>query len=553
MFRAGCVLSGLILLTLVSVGLADESTSNNTTVEKLIRRAGQRSGRGDFEGALADIEKALQLDPRSADAFNQRGTVYYNQAKYAEALADYNKAVEFNPQHADAYANRGNTRYAMQDYKGAVEDYRKDIEMRPDSQYAWNRCGIGQEAAGNMMAALACYDKTVSLDPTFADGWSNRGDAKRKLGMHKQAIEDYSKAIDLDSSRATYFNRRGLARGQIDDLAGAVADLTQALSIDPKMAAAHENRWLVNSRLGHADAAQQDWNEYLKLAPNDHTYLQSLADKLLPVYKQWPAPKTVDDFVNRGNAFYRGAYYVQAATDYRRATEIDDFSTAAFFDLALALNNLGYYDGAIDAYKKCVEADDRYFEGLYQMGELYRYRLGQPDEAIVCFDRALAVKPDYASALESRGAAKKDKSDFAGALKDFEKVLELNPNSSFAYWNRGDVAFKQGSFQKAIADVTKACELDPKNSYPLQLRGQIKRQMKDYPGAVADFTAAYGIFNGAYILMHRGLTYLDMGKTADAQKDFDEAVKLYPGIKPELDREIEKAKAGGVKVAGKTK
>lgn len=539
----------LILMGFVSAGLADDSAAGNAgTVDKLLRRAGQRSGRGDYDGALADIDKALQLDPKSADACNQRGTVFYNQGKYAAALAEYNQAIELNPKHADAYANRGNSRYGLQDYKGAVVDYKQEIALRPESQYAWNRCGIGQDAAGDMLGAVASYDKAVSLDPTFADGWFNRAEAKRKLGMHKQAVEDYTKAIEVDSTRANYFNRRGLVRGQMDDLAGSVADLTQAMKLDPRFAAPSENCWVAHTRMGQTDAAQKDWNDHIALVPGDVAYMQSLKDTLMPVYNRFPAPKTADDFIDRGNAFYAASYYIQAAADFRRAIEIDDFSPAAFFDLGLSLSNLGYYEAAIDAHKKCLAADDRYFRAMGEIGELYRYRMSQPDEAIAWFDKAVAVKPDYAYAVECRAAAKKEKGDFAGALKDLEKAIELNSNSCFAWWNKGDVEFKQGSLDQAIADLTKACQLDPTNSYPLQIRGQVKREKKDYQGAIADFNAAYGIFKGAYIVMNRGLTYLDMGKTVEAQQDFDEAVKLYPAIKPELDREIAKTK--GAKVAG---
>jgi len=182
-----------------------------------------------------------------------------------------------------------------------------------------------------------------------------------------------------------------------------------------------------------------------------------------------------------------------------------------------------------------------------------RYRMSRYEEAVKFLDQAIAVKPDYIVAFSSRGAAKSSAGDVAGAIKDFDRAIELDPKNTFAFWNRGEIEIKQGNYDKAIADLTKASELDPTYSYPLQLRGQAKRAKKDYQGAVADFTAAYGLFKGAYILMHRGLTYMDMGKTAEAKKDFDEAVKLYPAIKPEIDREIAKTKAVAATVAGKTK
>src|SRR4029077_4180927 len=124
-------------------------------------------------------------------------------------------------------------------------------------------------------------------------------------------------------------------------------DLTAALKLDPKSAVAHENRWVALSRMGKADAAQDDWDEYLKLVPNNQAYLQGLKDKLLPIYKQYPDPKTTNDFVTRGGMFYAAGCYMQAAGDYRHAGVLDEFNADAFYDLGLALGNLSYYDAAI--------------------------------------------------------------------------------------------------------------------------------------------------------------------------------------------------------------
>ena len=53
--------------------------------------------------AIADFNKAIQLDPNLAGAYNNRGVVYSETGKYKPAIADFNKAIQLDPNLADAY------------------------------------------------------------------------------------------------------------------------------------------------------------------------------------------------------------------------------------------------------------------------------------------------------------------------------------------------------------------------------------------------------------------------------------------------------------------
>ena len=50
---------------------------------------------------------------------------------YAGAIEDYTQAIELDPKFAEAYFNRGNAKHSSGDYAGAIEDYTKAIELDP--------------------------------------------------------------------------------------------------------------------------------------------------------------------------------------------------------------------------------------------------------------------------------------------------------------------------------------------------------------------------------------------------------------------------------------
>ncbi len=61
-----------------------------------------------YDLALAEFTKAINIDPRFAEAYLNRGLLYAVQGKPDLALSDYNQALNINPRDAIAYRNRGN-------------------------------------------------------------------------------------------------------------------------------------------------------------------------------------------------------------------------------------------------------------------------------------------------------------------------------------------------------------------------------------------------------------------------------------------------------------
>src|SRR5262249_23630978 len=89
-----------------------------------------RMAQRDAEGALADLDQALALTPRSDAAmlYHDRGAVRVLQADWAAAIADYDHALEIYPRFTVAYISRGNARYHERDPL-AVTDYLRAFRL----------------------------------------------------------------------------------------------------------------------------------------------------------------------------------------------------------------------------------------------------------------------------------------------------------------------------------------------------------------------------------------------------------------------------------------
>ncbi|MBC8358067.1 MAG: tetratricopeptide repeat protein, partial [Candidatus Aminicenantes bacterium] len=132
-------------------------------------------------------------EPRAemdADAYIERGHSYRKKRLYGKAIADYNKAIEIDPKYAKAYLYRG-TAY---DHKGlcdeAISDYTKAIEIDPKYVKAYSNRGIVYHNKGLYDEAISDYTKAIELEPmTFnVSLYINRGDAYDHKGLYDKAI-----------------------------------------------------------------------------------------------------------------------------------------------------------------------------------------------------------------------------------------------------------------------------------------------------------------------------------------------------------------------------
>ncbi len=151
----------------------------------------------DYDGAIEDCNKAIQLDPMYAKAYNVRGNAEKEKGNHDGALADYNKAIELDPKYAAPYYNRGNTKSLDRDYQGAISDYTKAIELDPSDPDARANRGMAKEKIGDDIGAVADYEKAVQLDRANIESYGALI-TRASLARNKQVVDAETKASQED-------------------------------------------------------------------------------------------------------------------------------------------------------------------------------------------------------------------------------------------------------------------------------------------------------------------------------------------------------------------
>ena len=206
----------------------------------------------DYDKAIADFNQADKLEPNDEGVLAWRGNAYF--LKFEErnpkdngddlkrrALADLNKAIQLNPDYAWAYGRRGyyyaeNGNWPSEKDR-ALADYNKSIQLDPDDAEVYKDRGrLYLWSFDNPNMAIADYTRAINLDPTNALYYYYRAEAYGKIAEfgnrdYTRAIADYTQAIRLDPKDKDNYAERGKAYYYMNDFRNAVTDLEQAIKL----------------------------------------------------------------------------------------------------------------------------------------------------------------------------------------------------------------------------------------------------------------------------------------------------------------------------------
>lgn len=102
------------------------------------KRADESVVKGEYDLAVNDYNKAIELNPKDAIAYLNRGRAFHNKTNYDLAIADFNKVIEINPKELSAYLNRGDAFEKKGNPQQALGDYKKVVEIDANNEAAKN-------------------------------------------------------------------------------------------------------------------------------------------------------------------------------------------------------------------------------------------------------------------------------------------------------------------------------------------------------------------------------------------------------------------------------
>jgi len=139
----------------------------------------------------------MNQQPETAESYNNRGLAKRNSGDLDGALSDLDKAIEIKSRLWQAYANRSLVKKAKGDLAGAEADSDKALELQPDSPEICYRRAMRRMKKSDWSGAIAHFNRAIELNPNYAEAYGNRGAAKNANRDLDGALVDFDKAIEL--------------------------------------------------------------------------------------------------------------------------------------------------------------------------------------------------------------------------------------------------------------------------------------------------------------------------------------------------------------------
>ncbi len=330
-----------------------------------------QGARADRARALAELDRALAIDPRDYWSWFERGLCHLDLGEPVLAAADFGTCTGISPELAWGHFNRA---------------------------YVFDQCGKKAEAADE-------YGLALDRDPEFVSAWLNRGLARLELKDYAAALADFERVRALGRDDAATHAGRGMALEGLSR--GAEADAAFAEALARASALPAEARARVRWSYGFAVAARLPaearaaFDEVLKDDPREPHALYGLA--MLAASEGRPA---------------------ESVGFFDRLLAVNPDFPGARRSRAVMLARTGELERAAAEINACLEKNRDDGPTLYAaacVAALAAKRLSNPkltDQALDLLRRAA----DHGAALD--GAAKDD--DLAVLREDerFEKVLE---------------------------------------------------------------------------------------------------------------------------------
>jgi protein O-GlcNAc transferase len=292
--------------------------------------------KGDPNAALASYEKAVALDPESADSLLSMGFALSELGRFEEAQTQLAQAVALDPTSPDAHYLLGSANHALNRPSEAIAAWQEAVSRKPDFELCRSRLIQALAQSGDLAAAEAVAVAGTHASPMCADMPFLLGNIHVTRNELDQAVDSFAKAT----------------------------------KIKPDFAQAHQALGEVLKRQGQRSAAIESHRLCVTLSPADPSARARLAA-----------------------ALHDDGQIQAAVSAYRQALALDEEHAESYVNMGYALHQLGRDEDSVVSYRKAIALQPDFHDVHTSLGDTLT-ALSRLEEGVEAYRRALVLRPD---------------------------------------------------------------------------------------------------------------------------------------------------------------
>ncbi len=501
----------------------------------LMRLAQLHEERGEINLAVEKMEECIAFQPEVAEIYLYHGILLRRSGKPDKAREAFERALELNKFMSKVYYQLGILERSQSNLDLSRKFLQKCIQLSPDDAYAHYQLGMIYRDLGDLRLAQMELKRATILHPTDSYGHSKLGQVFQQTGQLELAISEYSVALSIKPSDPFVLEKLAevVAAKHMPEKAAELFQEAISRQFHPKVETML-SLGKVLRQLGRFEELETLTTEILRLDKNNHHACFLKAISAINQGRNLDAVDILEDLTQNPQAGYEawlelGKLYQangkaeKAVSAFIRASTSAPDQAGIWNTIGVLLSNQKAYEEALKAFKKALsfdytdsqihtnmsavqkkiesscnriietrqkqlEKNPDDLEAYLEMG--HALELSQrPDEAMMAYQRLLAVDPEHIQGLMSYSELLRKRGKLKMAMRCYKEILKLQPENLDTHLYLVQANLNLGFLNEALRHAVIAQKLSAEDPRVHFLLGKIYFAKGLAPRALKEFTS----------------------------------------------------------------
>jgi tetratricopeptide (TPR) repeat protein len=339
----------------------------------------------------------------------------------------------------------------------AEQLYRQILALQPLHADTLHLFSLIQKRKGNFVSAFVLIDRATEVQPNNSVFFSDRGIVLLALNCHEEALVSLNRALALEPNNyKAHFNKGNVlvAQGRHE---AALASFDKTLALQPNLTEAHVAKAFSLKALERMDLALASLNRAIALRHEDVAIHFAKGEMLASQERYQEAlisfncilnyqPEHCEALIKLGHYQHKLNLYGNALASFERVITLEPSHYDANFGKAIALEALKRHEEALLVFDRMIEHHPMEAAAHRGKGTVLLTSLSRFDEALSCFNQAIALETNFADAYLNRGVSLEGLKRYEEALADYILATEIKPDCPVAHFNESLCRLKLGHY-----------------------------------------------------------------------------------------------------------
>jgi ATP-dependent Clp protease ATP-binding subunit ClpC len=461
---------------------------------------------GRYDQALAAYDEAIALEPKTAAAWHGKATTLARLDRIDDAALVWKEVVRRFPGDlvaiaalavrprpvspetltksidegkpleeprseariaADAEVEAGRVLLQQAQYREAAEKFTRATDLDSTWAIPWYMLGIAAEGSRQYARSVRAFDEALQRDPQHLDAALRKADALRRKHDYFEALQAYEAVIARHAGDIRARVGRADTLRMLGKFDEAAAAFDEALAIDADHVPALSGKASTLSAQRKYSDARAIWQRILDKEPGLHAARRGLAhaEMAMRLESAAPAPPpSIPSDVQQSSP----ATQPSSVEPPRARPPASEAQTARDeFDRGRSFHKDRDYGQAVLCFQRALELDPEYAEAAFRLG-LAHEDDRQFRKAIEAYERCLQLKPDHVQAATNIGEAYRKNERYKDAVKAYDRALRIRSDYLYALAGRAESMRMLGEHEQSLSWFDKALAVGPRHAFAIQ-------------------------------------------------------------------------------------